>query len=180
MTSTLSKGLEKLDKLDFCFPDCRPGVIWFKSLQCHGHHYWWSGCNVWMEIVSASSGQQTYIEHYWQPAARPASRTYETGLTWKLAMQYATCSQGWLAPGAIDDKLLLWATGLICWLFSYKLCCWALEIWSPGNFSWSAHTRSPLVRRGSRDEPLLRIDGCCRNKLHKLVHTKQLFFLSLL
>lgn len=30
----------QLIKLDFCLLDCRSRVIWFKSLQCHGHHYW--------------------------------------------------------------------------------------------------------------------------------------------
>lgn len=187
MTSALSKGQtnvnqQQLVKLDFCLPDCRPGVIWFKSLQCHGHHYWWSGCNVWMEIVSASIGHQTCIEHYRQPAARPARKTYETGLTWKLAMQYATCSQGCplQAPGC--HRWLTFALGDWRNLLTFSIQALLLGtrdfivrgLWTPGNFSWSAHTRSPLVRRWSRDEPLrlyaeMAAAGTTYTNLHKVV-----------
>ena len=194
MTSALSKGQtnvnqQQLVKLDFCLPDCRPGVIWFKSLQCHGHHYWWSGCNVWMEIVSASIGHQTCIEHYRQPAARPARKTYETGLTWKLAMQYATCSQGCplQAPGC--HRWLTFALGNWRNLLTFSIQALLLGtrdfivrgLWTPGNFSWSAHTRSPLVRRWKqgRAPTFIRRDGCCRNNLHKLTQSSY-FFLSLL
>lgn len=57
--------LDKLVKLDLCLFDYRSGVKWFKSLQCHGHHCWWSSCDVWMEFVPASSGYKAYSEHYW-------------------------------------------------------------------------------------------------------------------
>lgn len=57
--------LDKLVKLDLCLFDYRSGVKWFKSLQCHGHHCWWSSCDVWMEFVPASSGYKAYSEHHW-------------------------------------------------------------------------------------------------------------------